>query len=121
MHVLYPLAGQIPIVPLNFTCISNDSPFNRDTVEMSIRDVLLALARVLAAKKNIQLDFGKVGRLLMTEGRVKMRFFKEFIASLDSSGGMENAFRPDTSGSVLSIMSNPITPRSVITTPMLPR
>ena len=114
--------GQIPIVPLNFTVLSNDSPFNRDTVEMCIRDILLSLSRSLATKKSIQLDFGKVGRLLVNEGRVKMRFFRDFVTSLDSSGGLENTFRPDTTDSILSIMSNPGTPRpSTSATLILPR
>lgn len=114
--------GQIPIVPLNFTVLSNESPFNRDTVEMCIKDILLSLSRSLATKKSIQLDFGKVGRLLINEGRVKMRFFRDFVASLDSSGGLENAFRPDTTNSVLSIMSNPGTPRpSTSGTVILPK
>ncbi len=114
--------GQIPIVPLNFSSISNDSPFSRDTVEISIKDIMLALSRALAAKKNIQLDFGKVGRLLINQGKVKMRFFRSFILGLDSSGGMENAFGPDTVGSVLSIMSNPTTtPRLINTAPILPK
>ncbi len=91
-------------------------------MEISIKDILLALSRALAAKKNIQLDFGKVGRLLINQGKVKMRFFRSFILGLDRSGGMENAFGPDTISSVLSIMSNPtITPRLINTAPILPK
>ncbi len=114
-------AGQIPIVPLNFTHISSNSPFSRDTVEISFKDVLLTMSRTLAEGKNIQLDIGKVGRLLIGDGKVKMRFFRNFIASLDGSGGVERAFRPNTANSVLSIMSNPTSPRLATTTPVLPK
>ena len=87
------------------------TPFDRDTVELCVKEVLQAMGRSLAARKNIQFDFGNIGRLVIQDRKVKMRFFKDFIASLDTSGGMEYAFRPDTVHSVLSIMSNPSTPR----------
>ena len=97
---------------LNFTILANETPFTRDTVEMCIKDVLQAMNRCLSTKLTIQVDFGSIGRLVVREGRVKMRFFREFITSLDSSGEMEHAFRPDTTTrSELSIMSNPSTPR----------
>lgn len=113
--------GQIPMVSMNFTVLSNRTPFDRDTVEMCVKEVLQALGRSLAAKKNIQFDFGNIGRLIIHEGRAKMRFFREFITSLDISGEMESAFHPDgTRGqSELSIMSNPSTPRPSTTTSVL--
>lgn len=114
-------SGQIPMVSMNFTVLSNRTPFDRDTVEMCVKEVLQALGRSLAAKKNIQFDFGNIGRLIFQEGRAKMRFFREFITSLDTSGEMESAFHPDgTRGqSELSIMSNPSTPRPSTTTSVL--
>ena len=101
------------MVSLNFTVLSNMTPFDRDTVEMCVKEVLQALGRSLAAKKNIHFDFGNIGRLVIHEGRAKMRFFREFIISLDTSGKMESAFHPDSTRaqSELSIMSNPSTPR----------
>ena len=85
--------------------------FDRDTVELCVKEVLQAMGRSLAARKNIQFDFGNIGRLVIQDRKAKMRFFRDFIASLDTSGEMEYAFRPDTAHSVLSIMSNPCTPR----------
>ncbi len=101
--------GQIPIVPLNFTILANETSFDRDTVETSVKEVLQALSRSLAAKKNIEFDFSGIGRLAIQDGKVKMKFFREFILTLDSSGEMENAFRPGTARSELSIMSRPST------------
>ena len=85
--------------------------FDRDTVELCVKEVLQAMGRSLAARKNIQFDIGNIGRLVIQDRKAKMRFFRDFIASLDTSGEMEYAFRPDTAHSVLSIMSNPCTPR----------
>ena len=87
------------------------TPFDRDTVELCVKEVLQAMGRSLAARKNIQFDFSNIGRLVILDRKAKMRFFRDFIASLDTSGEMEYAFRPDTAQSVLSIMSNPCTPR----------
>ena len=70
------------------------------------------MSRLLAANGNVQFDLAHIGRLLIRESKVKMRFYREFIAALDSSGDLEHAFRPDTAHSVLSIMTNPSTPRS---------
>ena len=96
---------------MNFTALSNMTAFDRDTVELCVKEVLQAMGRSLAARKNIQFDFGNIGRLVIQDRKAKMRFFRDFIASLDTSGEMEYAFRPDTAHSVLSIMSNPCTPR----------
>lgn len=110
-------------MPLNFTILANETPFNRDTVEMCVKEVLQALARSLAAKKNIEFDFSGIGRLLIRENRVKMRFLREFLLTLDSSGNMESVFRPGTrTHSELSIMSASSTPRpSTSNTLILPK
>ena len=110
MHVVNSLrflpTGQIPTVPLNFTVLSNETLFNRDTVETCIHEVIQAMSRLLAAKGTIQLEFCNIGRLFIRENKVKMRFFREFITMLDSSGEMETAFRPGTTQTELSIMSD---------------
>ena len=68
------------------------------------------MSRLLASKGNIQLEFYGIGRLFIQENKVKMRFFREFITQLDSSGEMETAFRPGTAQTELSIMSDPSRP-----------
>lgn len=80
------------MVSLNYTVLSNGTPYDRDTVEISIREILQALAKALVAYKNINLDFPKIGRLLFREKRARMKFFKEFVRSIDSSGNLEYAF-----------------------------
>ena len=103
-------AGQIPTVPLNFSVLSNETPFTRDMVESCIHEVIQSMSRFLASKGNIQLEFSGIGRLFIQENKVKMRFFREFITQLDSSGEMESAFRPGTAMTELSIMSDPTRP-----------
>lgn len=108
-------------MPLNFTVLSNETPFNRDTVETCIHEVVQAMSRMLAAKGSVQLDFCNIGRLFIRENKVKMRFFREFITQLDSSGEMESAFRPGTAQTELSIMSDPSFSRPGTQALVLPR
>lgn len=81
--------------------ISSGTRYDRDTVEICIRDILQALSRLLATGKDIELDFNKVGRLLVREKKVKMKFFKEFIHALVMSGNISNP-----SVSQISVSSN---------------
>ena len=84
------------MVPLNYTTLSNGTPWARTTVETCIHELLQAVSRSLGAGKTVELDFTGVGRLLVKEKKVKMKFFKEFIRSMDTSGNMESAFVSDT-------------------------
>ncbi len=79
------------------------------------------MSRLLAARGTIQLDFCSVGRLFIRENKVKMRFFREFITTLDSSGEMETAFRPGTAQTEISIMSGPSFSRPETQMLVLPR
>ena len=91
------LLGQIPTVQLNFSALSFESPFDRDTVEACVKEVLQALARSVGARRNIEFQFQGIGRLQIRNSKVKMKFFKEFINSMDGSGQLVNALK-DVSG-----------------------
>lgn len=107
--------GQIPVVSLNYTALANGTSFDRDTVEICLREIMLTLGKVLAAGKNVEIDFTGVGRLVLKDKKAKMKFFKHFIHSMDTSGNLKSAFRPGTRpGSEGSIISGPLTspPRS---------
>ncbi|XP_078355169.1 coiled-coil domain-containing protein 81-like [Oculina patagonica] len=102
--------GQIPVVQLNFAALSNETPFNRDTVESCVKEVLQALSRSVQAKRNVEFHFAGIGRLSIRESKVKMKFYKEFLRSMDGSGSLVHALsnRPGTADSVLS---EPVSPR----------
>lgn len=85
-HTKYPIAGSIPVHPLNFTSISCETQFSRDQVEACVRHVLAVLNRSVAANRNVEFTFTGIGRLQIRNGKVKMKFFKEFVNSCDSSG-----------------------------------
>ena len=85
------VAGQIPVVQLNFAALSNETPFNRDTVESCVKEVLQALSRSVQAKRNVEFHFAGIGRLSIRESKVKMKFYKEFLRSMDGSGNLVHA------------------------------
>lgn len=88
---IFVVAGQIPIVQLNFAALSNETPFNRDTVESCVKEVLQALSRSVQAKRNVEFHFAGIGRLSIRESKVKMKFYKEFLRSMDGSGNLVHA------------------------------
>ncbi|KAB5523362.1 hypothetical protein PHYPO_G00151670 [Pangasianodon hypophthalmus] len=97
-------AGDIPVVQLNFTALSMDSPFERDVVEGCVREMLLLLLRAVAAQRTVFLIFRGIGILSIRHSNVKMKFYRDFISSMDGSGTLLWALtnRPGTSISVVS-------------------
>ncbi|XP_071818830.1 coiled-coil domain-containing protein 81-like isoform X3 [Apostichopus japonicus] len=101
-------SGQIPIVQLNFSALSSESPFDRDTVEGCVKEVLQAFSRAVQARRNVEFTFSGIGKLLIRDGKVKMKFFKVFMNMMDGSGQLSEALRnrPDTTDSVISRASS---------------
>ncbi|KAK2817912.1 hypothetical protein Q7C36_021845 [Tachysurus vachellii] len=97
-------AGDIPVVQLNFTALSVDSPFERDVVESCVREMLLLLLRAVAAQRSVFLIFRGIGVLSFQHSNVKMKFYRDFISSMDGSGTLLWALsnRPGTSISIIS-------------------
>ncbi|XP_062598481.1 coiled-coil domain-containing protein 81-like isoform X3 [Saccostrea cucullata] len=116
--VKYHVPGNIPVIQLNFAALSFESPFDRDTVETCIREILSTVSRAVSAKKNVELTFTGIGRLTVRDARVKMRFYKEFINQMDGTGKLLDSMqnRPGTVDSVMSdrIPSRPASSTTVI-------
>ncbi|KAL8595079.1 hypothetical protein ACOMHN_019117 [Nucella lapillus] len=117
----YTVPGHIPCPLLNYAALSFESPFDRDTVESCVREILSSLARAVAAKKNVELTFAGIGRLQIRESRVKMRFYKEFITQMDGSGTLLDSMQ-NRAGTVDSVMSNrPFSRPNTSNTVLLPK
>ena len=98
------VTGQIPILPLNFTAIASHLPYPREVVESCVKEVLQAVSRSLHVKRNVEFIFSGIGCLSIRDARVKMKFYREFVKSMDNTGELVNALRnrPDTTDSVFS-------------------
>jgi nucleoid DNA-binding protein len=106
-HVKHHVSGHIPILPLNYTVLSMESPFDRDQVERCVKEVLQAFSRTVQKNGNVEFTFAGIGRLSIRDSKAKMKFFKDFITSMDSSGILMDAFlkKGRTSKSALSIVT----------------
>lgn len=107
-YAKYPTTGEIPVVQLNFTVLAMESPFDRDTVESCVREVLQALSRAVASQQNVEFLFRGIGVLNIRDSKVKMKFFKDFLNSMDGSGNLVRvlANRPGTADSVMSTQTS---------------
>ncbi|XP_053564617.1 coiled-coil domain-containing protein 81 [Bombina bombina] len=96
--------SDIPVVPLNFMALSFGCPFNRDTIEGCVKETLNVFSRSVATKQNVEFNFKGIGMLVTRDLKVKMRFYKDFINSLDGTGNLVKSLsnRPGTSDSVMS-------------------
>lgn len=77
---------------LNYTMLASYSPFDRDTVEMCVKEILHTFSYVVGMGKSVELPFVGIGKLVVRDSRAKMKFFRDFIRQLDSSGQLEDAF-----------------------------
>ncbi|KAI4877141.1 hypothetical protein NFI96_026497 [Prochilodus magdalenae] len=113
-------AGDIPVVPLNFTALSMESPFDRDVVEGCVRETLLLLLRTVSTQDNVLFAFKGIGVLMFHHRNVRMKFYKDFISALDGTGKLLWALtnRPGTSCSVvsgnLSSLQRPMTSNAIL-------
>ena len=78
---------------MNFAAISQDADYDRDTVEQCTKEMLLVLSKSLQSKKNIEFTFPTIGRLIIRDSKVKMKFYKDFLQTIDATGTVANAMR----------------------------
>ncbi|XP_053312075.1 coiled-coil domain-containing protein 81 [Spea bombifrons] len=107
-------SGDIPVVPLNFVAVALATPYTRDTVEGCIKETINIFSRSVATKQNVEFNFKGIGVLHIRDLKVKMKFFKDFINSLDGTGSLMKSLsnRPGTCDSVMSDRQSVERPRS---------
>lgn len=71
--------------------ISLEGPFNRDTIEGCVKETLLFLSRSISVKQNVEFTFKGIGVLSIRDSKVKMRFSKDFLCTMDGSGALTKA------------------------------
>ncbi|KAM8975360.1 coiled-coil domain-containing protein 81 isoform 2-T2 [Pelodytes ibericus] len=96
--------GDIPVVPLNYIALSLACSFNRDIIKGCVKETISAFSRSIAIKQNVEFIFRGIGLLLIRDPKVKMKFYKEFVNSLDGTGNLVKSLsnRPGTCDSVMS-------------------
>jgi nucleoid DNA-binding protein len=84
------VSGQIPIHPLNYSSIAQETAFTRDDVDACVRHVLQVFNRSIQSGKNVEFKFNSIGQLTIRNGKIKMIFYKDFVNSCDASGKVVN-------------------------------
>ncbi|XP_041438647.1 coiled-coil domain-containing protein 81 isoform X2 [Xenopus laevis] len=102
--------GDIPIGPLNFMTLSFGSSFSRDIIEGCVRETLSAFSRSIATKQNVEFNLKGIGALVIRDLKAKMKFYKDFINSMDGTGNLVKSLanRPGTCDSVMSERDSPV-------------
>ncbi|KAM5180386.1 coiled-coil domain-containing protein 81 [Mantella aurantiaca] len=101
--------SEIPVVPLNFIALSFSCSYSRDTIEGCVRETLGVFSRSVATKQNVEFSFKGIGTLLIRNQKVKMKFYKDFVNSMDGTGSLVKSLsnRPGTADSVMSAVEDP--------------
>ncbi|XP_065907191.1 coiled-coil domain-containing protein 81-like [Dysidea avara] len=118
-HTKHFVSSKVPVLPINYTALANESPFDRDTIELCIKEVLLALNKYISQQRHVEFVFPGIGKLLIRDSKAKMKFYREFVSNVDGSGEVK---RMPTAAlhSRLSVMSSESRPPTA-TTITLPR
>ncbi|KAJ8003703.1 hypothetical protein DPEC_G00151070 [Dallia pectoralis] len=116
-------AGDVPTVQLNFTALSVGGPFERDVVEGCVRETLLVLLRTVVTGRSVLFTFPGIGELSFRQSKVKMKFYRDFVTTMDGSGRLLWALsnRPGTSISIVSGRLSSNQPPGTSNTVLLPR
>ena len=77
--------GEIPVVQLNLAAIAMEMGLDRDVVDQCIREFIGAFSRSVNIGNQANLGFKEIGQLVVKEGKAKMKFFKEFLRTVDGS------------------------------------
>ncbi|XP_043955068.1 coiled-coil domain-containing protein 81-like isoform X3 [Gambusia affinis] len=107
-RVLSAPAAHVPVVPLNFAAVSQQTPYSRDVVEGCVRETLAALHRALASERNIFLPFKGIGVLSFRNNKVQMKFSRDFINTIS---GTHQTLKDSSlrAGSSVSLSSGDVT------------
>lgn len=85
------VSADVPVVSLNFSSLSAESPYEREHVEGCVRETLLLLLRAASSLQSVAHTFPRIGVLTFQQTRVKMIFYRDFILALDAARKLSSA------------------------------
>ena len=85
IYTKYQSAGEIPVIQLNYAMLAAEAGFERDLVEICIKEMIGAFARTVNSTRKGELTFRDVGKLVIKDGKAKMKFIKDFLKAMDGS------------------------------------
>ncbi|KXS18318.1 hypothetical protein M427DRAFT_67768 [Gonapodya prolifera JEL478] len=86
-----------PLETFNLTALANlaasTDAFSRTEISLALRDIVASMLKLASAGRTLALSFGRIGRLHVGNGEVRMRFYPDFVRGLTDDGAMEAAVR----------------------------
>ena len=78
-------SGCIPIHVLNYTTISLRTGFCRDYVQLCVKHFLHLMNQNIAKKIVVEITFASIGKLVIKDSFIQMKFLNEFTDSLEQA------------------------------------
>ncbi|XP_063675495.1 coiled-coil domain-containing protein 81-like isoform X2 [Bolinopsis microptera] len=104
-YAKYQSPGEVPVVQLNLAAISMEIGVDRDVVDTCIRELISTFSRTVNSRKHSYLAFKDIGQLVVKDGKAKMKFFKDFLRTIDGTRSLMTSHllsRPHTTDSFIS-------------------
>lgn len=118
-YTKYQSLGPIPVVQLNYAAVATDSGHAREFVEVAVKELIGAFSRTINKSNRGNLTFKDIGRLVLKDGKAKMKFCKDFLKIMDGTSILSlsplTMGRPRTSDTFISresILSSSLSYRS---------
>lgn len=83
------LIGSTLAVPLDYTTIAMETSHLLDAVENCVKETVMYLSRCVSNGLNVNFVLRDMGVLLIRQKKVKMRFYENFLLSLDTVGNLK--------------------------------
>ncbi|XP_010218781.1 PREDICTED: coiled-coil domain-containing protein 81 [Tinamus guttatus] len=89
------IPGDVMILPVYHHKMRLEPFFRKRIVEQCIGETMICLSHLLGCEYDVDFVFRDIGVLVIREKRVRMRFYKEFLDTLDQTGRLAEAFLHD--------------------------
>ncbi|KAM8805029.1 coiled-coil domain-containing protein 81 [Eudromia elegans] len=89
------IPGDVMILPVYHHKMRLEPFFRKRTVEQCMGETMICFSHLLECEYDVDFVFRDIGVLVIREKRVRMRFYKEFLDTLDQTGTLAEALLHD--------------------------
>ncbi|XP_040505445.1 coiled-coil domain-containing protein 81 [Gallus gallus] len=99
------MPGSTLAVPLDYAAIALETSHSLDTVENCVNETVMYLSRCISNGLNVDFVLRDMGVLLIRQKKVKMRFYENFLLSLDAAGNLKEIITSRKKGTMNWVIS----------------
>ncbi|XP_025902334.1 coiled-coil domain-containing protein 81-like isoform X3 [Nothoprocta perdicaria] len=89
------IPGDVMVLPVYHHKMRLEPFFRKRTVEQCMGETMICFSHLLGCEYDVDFVFRDIGVLVIREKRVQMRFYKEFLDTLDQTGTLAEALLHD--------------------------